>query len=269
MNAPMSSPKVRPPVTLDLGPGRTFELATDAVLEAFFATVSYRLEPDGWATRFPLTLDYLRAGRLGPAEAAGAVAELETIGRELRELPARKAVWDYQDTRPRDGAGELVNDAAPNLDEYFVAADGRTPLGQRLREVAEASRERRQTVRLATTFGRKQLRGALFLLALGLVIGTVALVWFPDVFLTQHGSKSGPLIWAVGYLMAGFGVWLVVEARSPGLADRRRRQPWLAFLVGGALTAAVLTAAWREERPAPRPRISPRAVPTPAAVKKE
>lgn len=273
MSTSLSLPKnVRPtPVTISLGPGRSFELASNAVLEAFFATVSYRLEPDGWATRFPLTLDYLRAGRLGPAEAAGVLAELETIGRELRALPARKAVWDYQDTRPRlDAGGEIVNPAAENLHDYFVTADGRTPLVQRWRELAEASRDVRQTVRIATTFQRKQLKNALALFLFGSVLGTAALIWFPNYFLTGHGSKNGPLIWAVGYLMAGFGAWMLLESRSPALADRRRRHAWLSALIGGGITLAVLIASWQDEHATDGlPRISPRAAPTPADVKEE
>ncbi|MBV9657922.1 MAG: hypothetical protein JO295_07410 [Verrucomicrobia bacterium] len=236
------------PLTLHLGAAQAVTLASPPVLDAFFATVSYRLEPDGWGTRFPITLDYLHAGRLGPAEAAAAQAELETIARELRALPARKAVWDYQDTRPRAVPPGFpgVNPAAENLDAYFVAADdGRTPLVERLRELAVACRERGQTLRLATSEGRKQLKGALFVLGFGLLLGTAGLLWFPHYILSNHGSKSGPLIWAVGYLIAGFGVWMTLEARSPALAAMRRRHSWLATFVGAAVTLAVFIAAWR------------------------
>lgn len=232
------------PLTLRLGPGLEFELADVSTLDAFFATVSYRLEPDGWGTRFPLTLDHLNAGRLGPGSAPAAVTELETIGRELRELPARKAVWDFQDTRPRDDAALPVNRAAANLHDYFVAADGRTPLVERLRAAAQAAAERRATVVMPTKYAGQELKKALTLLAFGLGLGTVALLWFPHWFLTSHGGKDGPLIWAMGYLMAGFGAWLTLEARSPGLAAWRRRHPWVAGIAASVVSLGVVILSW-------------------------
>lgn len=236
------------PVTLHLGAGREVELTDPATLDAFFATVSYRLEPDGWATRFPFTLDHLNAGRLGPAEARGAVAELDTIARELRDLPARRAVWDYQDTRPRDDADLPVRRDAANLHEYFVANDGRTPLAERLREAAATAGERHGSVRVQTKRAHEELTRAGTLLLLGLGIGVAGLIWFPDWFLTSHGGKDGPLIWAMGFLLAGFGVWGLLEARAPALAAWRRRHPVLAGIVATVVTIAVVVASWRSGR---------------------
>ncbi len=271
MSVPSPLPKSRPPVTIRLGPGRSFELATDAVLEAFFATVSYRLEPDGWATRFPLTLDHLRAGTLGPAESAGTVAELETIGRELRALPVRKAVWDYQDTRPCADHGQPVNAGAGNLHDYFVAADGRTPLVQRLRELAEASRE----VRDDRARGDAVSAQAAPQRAVSSHAGTRrrhrracrVSRFHPDAQ-RQQGRPAAlggrlPHRWVGSVAAAG--------SPSPALADRRRRHPWIAASLGGATVAAVLFFSWRDagdnKASAPRrPPISPRAAPTPAAV---
>lgn len=246
--SPLSSPP--PPVTLRLdAAGYSLELADPATLEAFFATVSYRLEPEGWATRFPLTLDGLNAGRLTPAEAPAILAELDLIAAELRALPSRKAVWDYQDTRLREDAGLPVRHGAASLHDYFVAADGRTPLVTRLREVAEAARSRGVAVRVGTARARADFRRAVSLLGFGLAAGTAALVWFPDYVLTSHGAHDGPLAWAVGYLVASFGAWGLMEARRPALSAWRRRHPWLAWTAALLVTVAVIVAGWRGGRP--------------------
>lgn len=266
MNPFSKQPPPAVPITLQMGAGHTYELATPAALEAFFATVSYRLEPDGWATRFPVILDVLNAGGLRPADAPAAVAELDVIARELRGLPARKAVWDYQDTRPVPDDGHLpVRHGAASLHEYFVTADGRTPLADRLRETAEAARLRDTTVRMGTVRARQDLRKSLGTFLFGFVLGTAALIWFPDYFLTGHGSKEGPLIWAMGYLMAGFGVWLLIEARNPALAAWRRRHRILVNLAAVSVSAAVVTLSWRREVPPPRPTLrAPRPVVSPS-----
>ena len=268
---PAAVPRRRPPITLRFGAGQpSIELADPATLEAFFATVSYRLEPDGWATRFPLTLDVLNAGRLTPAEAPAVVAELDLIAAELRALPARKAVWDYQDTRPREDVGLPVRRGAANLHDYFVAVDGRTPLAERLREAAEAARSRGTAVHLGTARARQDLHKAVALLGFGLVTGTAALLWFPDYFLTNHGGHDGPLIWAVGYLVAGFGAWGLLEARRPALAAWRRRHPWPTGTAALLVTVAVIVVSWRsgdghEPRPViRRPLTSPPLPPPPS-----
>lgn len=235
------------PVTLSLGNGHTFELADEAVLEAFFATVSYRLEPEGWATRFPLTLDALNAGRLLPAQAPAAVAELDLIAAELRDLPARRAVWDYQDTRRRDDRALAVRHDAGSLHDYFVAADGRTPLVGRLREVAAAAGERASAVVLPTRQARETRKKAVTLTVLGLGLGVAGWIWFPHWFLTSHGGKDGVAFWAVGFLMAGFGGWGLLEVRAPTLASWRRAHPLIAGMLIAAAVGVMLWFGWEGE----------------------
>ncbi|HEV8269231.1 MAG TPA: Imm70 family immunity protein, partial [Thermoanaerobaculia bacterium] len=87
---------------------RPADLSTPRVLGAFAATLSYRLEPDGMGTRFPIVLDRLLAGRLSPREADTALSELETIAAELRKLSPDKVVWSLHDLTRQGDAGEKV-----------------------------------------------------------------------------------------------------------------------------------------------------------------
>ena len=239
-----TAPRRRPPITLHLGAGHTVELAEAHVLDAFFATVSYRLEPEGWATRFPLALDALNAGRLTPAQAPAALAELDLIAAELRALPARRAVWDYQDTRPWDDRALPVRHDAGSLHDYFVAADGRTPLVARLREAAAAAHERGVALVVPTKAANDARQFGLVLLVSGLALGVAARTWFPRWFLTSHGGKDGVAFWALGFLMAGFGGWAWWEARFPALAGWRRAHPLVTGLLVAAATGVTLWAGW-------------------------
>src|SRR5258707_8353336 len=69
------------------------DLAPAYALDALFATISLRLEPNGWASRFPAVLDHLQGGRIDPARADAALTELRTIARELADVPVDRVVW--------------------------------------------------------------------------------------------------------------------------------------------------------------------------------
>src|SRR5215470_4756251 len=103
----------------------TFELGPKTMLEALFATITYRLEPDGRGSRFPMVMKRLYSGRLRPSEIPGAVRELEAIESELTGLPADRAIWSLSDLRRRDDRELPVNHRATNVRDYFVGADGR------------------------------------------------------------------------------------------------------------------------------------------------
>ena len=117
----MSSARV---VTMMSGAGDV-PLAPDDVLEALFATISYRLEPNGWASRFPTVLDRLHEGRLDVASADAALSELELISAELKKLPADRVVWSMRDLARKDDSRHPVRRDARNAYEYFIARDGR------------------------------------------------------------------------------------------------------------------------------------------------
>ena len=153
-------------------------------------------------------------------------------------------MWDYQDTRRRDDRALAVRHDAANLHDYFVAADGRTPLAARLREVAAAAGERASAVVLPTRQAREARKKATVLTVFGLCLGLAGWVWFPHWFLTSHGGHEGLTFWAVGFLLAGFGAWGLLEVRAPTLASWRRAHPLVTGLLGAAATAATVWGGW-------------------------
>lgn len=126
-------------------------LAAQAVVEAFFATVSYRLEPDGWSSRFPVVLNRLYSSRFEPQDVDAALQELDIIERELKTLPPERAIASLRNLARLDDAQLTVNRGAANLLEYFTAADGKTPILQQLRQAVLTARQNQQPVKMSVS----------------------------------------------------------------------------------------------------------------------
>src|SRR5687768_9436364 len=118
--------------------GKKFPIGEIQCVDAFFATISYRLEPDGWGSRFPITMDHLSEGRVGSGNAREALNELRIIEPELRALPKDKVIWDIQERSPRDDAFQPVNHSAANVYDYFITRSGK-PILSALKEAIETS----------------------------------------------------------------------------------------------------------------------------------
>lgn len=148
---------------------KNFVLAPEHILEAMFATISYRLEPEGRATRFPQVLTGLYGGYLKPENAAQALQELGIIEQEMKNLPPERAVWNLQDLTPIDPAGQPFNGMAKNAYDFFRAADNR-PIIAVLRDAVYESRTSQQPLKLVAeappATGRAHLRVALTILAM-------------------------------------------------------------------------------------------------------
>lgn len=223
------------------------EIASGVVLEAFAATVTYRLEPNGQGTRFPLVLDHLLAGRLEPAHADAALAELGAIEAELRSVPARSVVYSLADLSRRDDPRALVNRAAADACGYFVAEDGR-PLVEVLREGVLVARAAGRPLGLSTPRSNGAMRQAWLLLAVGVAWAAGAFVWLPRVVLVPvgaTGSPHGPALWSLGVVAAAGGAVRLAAAKRPAFAAALRRHGLLAVVVGVTLAGALLALAWR------------------------
>jgi len=70
-------------------------LASPGLLSAFFNTLSFHLEKDGWGTRFPALLRELHVGFLRQARVTAAIEELNLARSELRQHPGG-VIWDYR-----------------------------------------------------------------------------------------------------------------------------------------------------------------------------
>ncbi|HEV2891830.1 MAG TPA: Imm70 family immunity protein [Frankiaceae bacterium] len=102
----------------------SYRVGSPDLLHAFFSTISVRLEPLGWGTRFPVLLDDLYQGELPVAQVDTALSELMRARRELSLLPASAVVWDADDPYAAPPWGDAVT--APDLAHCFWTEDGRS-----------------------------------------------------------------------------------------------------------------------------------------------
>lgn len=100
-------------------------LGTGDFVHAFFSTVSVNLEPDGWGTRFPVTMNELYQGELAKASAKRCLEELTTIHEELKAYPPAKVVWDIEDRSKSPPWGDAISPDISSLSDYFVTSGGR------------------------------------------------------------------------------------------------------------------------------------------------
>ncbi|RKH61047.1 immunity 70 family protein [Corallococcus aberystwythensis] len=101
------------------------ELGTGDFVHAFFSTLSARLEPEGWGTRFPLLLNALYQGELPKEHAARAVEELRTARAELRAFSPGQVVWDIENRDAQPPWGSNIAASITSLADYFVTSTGR------------------------------------------------------------------------------------------------------------------------------------------------
>lgn len=236
---------------------KTFATIPEHTLEAFFATVSYRLEPEGRATRFPVLMKQLYAGTVEPHEALTAARELETVGRELKALSPDRAVWNLQDLTPLDPTGQPLNAAAGSLDEFFITSEGR-PLLSALREAVDDCRRLSQPLKLeaprAPAAPRDALRNAalvLFVLACG--VGVTWHNWHTLINSNYYYPKMaflGPPLALFG-LISIFRVPFTAAATAGGgmhQAGKRGNTTKVLWIIFGiiALLAGALNVYWME-----------------------
>lgn len=208
------------------------EIAPDHILRALFATISYRLEPGGWATRFPAVLDYLQQGSLDANRAEQALVELGQIETELRSLSRDRVVWSMDDLRVRNDSKQPVNHNAKNVFDYFVARDGK-PLINKLRLIVLECRSQGTTVKVDSRVRRKA-RWKERLMCGGFVVGGIAIIadeW--RQLITEHSfhpklAMGGPVVVLIGLL----GCFVPLQER------RYRVIGWTVVVIGAALGMA-------------------------------
>ena len=142
-------PRPRPPQRVAISAGSVVtEVGAGAILHGLFSSISANLEPGGWGTRFPVTLNRLYQGALPAAEAALALEELRTIERELSGLPVSRLVWDVDDRSKPPSPHYRAPAGAENLADYFVTVNGLNLLRAGLIESVASAVEFRHDVRI-------------------------------------------------------------------------------------------------------------------------
>ena len=101
-----------------------WEVGASGVLNAFFSTISGRLEPDGVGTRFPTLMRHLYTGSLNADLAEPAIRELANAREELRAFPPEQVIWDLEDPAALPPWGVNISADIADLASYFVTSDG-------------------------------------------------------------------------------------------------------------------------------------------------
>jgi hypothetical protein len=191
-------------------------------MEGLFASISYRLEPNGRGSRFPWIVNLMHSGWLAPSHSLEASRELDQIEAELALLPPEHAVWSLSDLRRMDDRDLAVNHAAQNLRDYFIADNGRTLIAV-LREAVLVGLEQNMPVKLASAEAHKQSQNAWLRLIVGLLWITLGYLFFRDwIFATANhtGRAQGPLLWPAGFFVFGEGAARLLLMRYPLMGDR-------------------------------------------------
>ena len=115
-------------------------VGTGDFFHALFSTISARLEPDGWGSRFPVLMNELYQGELASEHAPAALAELDQVRAELREHPPSDVVWDVEDRSKQPPWGDDISDDITDLGNYFVTEDGKDLIDVMAEAIAYAGR---------------------------------------------------------------------------------------------------------------------------------
>jgi 2,3-bisphosphoglycerate-dependent phosphoglycerate mutase len=109
----------------------------DWFLHSFFSTIAYRLEPDGWGSRFPALMKDLYAGRLAPRRFPEAREELAAVRVGLTGRPPEERVFAYED--PGRPTPWDVPPGATSLAGCFLTASGHNLLDVIEESISQAS----------------------------------------------------------------------------------------------------------------------------------
>ncbi|MBI1313959.1 hypothetical protein GC176_21910 [bacterium] len=116
------------------------ELGAPSFLHSFFSTISHRLEPSGWGTRFPILMNHVYQGQLTGADAGAAVVELRQARDELRNFTPSQVVWDIENLSARPPWGDNIADTITDLSNYFITSTGRDLIDTLLEALEEAEK---------------------------------------------------------------------------------------------------------------------------------
>jgi len=227
--------------------GRREELAAPHVIEAFFATITYRLEPEGRGTRFPVVVLGLYAGHLVPEEMPAAQAELDVIATALKALPLDRAIGNVNDLAPFRARAPFVNHRAASLFDYFVTLEG-VPIAAALRAAIEQSR----TAELPLTFQSPQVvkdrNASIWAIIGGALWSALGYLYFPNFVIVPLGSgplAGGPLIWPIGLPFVGIGILSLLGFRGVRTFRKGGDSHLMVSLIALAAIVLWLFATWR------------------------
>jgi hypothetical protein len=101
------------------------EVGSASFFHAFFSTISYHLEPDGWGTRYPEIMQDLYHGELRADDAAKVHADILAIRTELQLYSPDQVIWDIENLDAKPPWGRNSSPRISDLANYFWTSDGK------------------------------------------------------------------------------------------------------------------------------------------------
>ncbi|HEV8369811.1 MAG TPA: Imm70 family immunity protein [Pyrinomonadaceae bacterium] len=101
----------------------SFPIGSPSFFKSFFSTVYVRVEKQ-WASKYPVLMNELYAGRVEHDHCDRALEELADVRRRLADFPPDQVVWDFEDLSSLPPWGDQISPTITSLANYFWTSDG-------------------------------------------------------------------------------------------------------------------------------------------------
>lgn len=102
-----------------------YALGTSDYVHAFFSTINYHLEKEGWGAKYPHLMKELYSGRLPFENIPKAIEEAKVVHEKLKLFSPSEVVWDIEDLSKQPPWGDNISSDITDLSNYFVTSDGK------------------------------------------------------------------------------------------------------------------------------------------------
>nr|WP_286672474.1 Imm70 family immunity protein [Cohnella hashimotonis] len=100
-----------------------FEIGSGDFLHCFFSTISYRLEPNGWGSKYPFMMKKLYHEDMEKKYNLQLLEEVKAIQNSWSISPD-DVVWDIEDLSKQPPWGEINDPSIMSLANYFSTESG-------------------------------------------------------------------------------------------------------------------------------------------------
>ena len=139
---------------------RNYGVGKQNYLNSYFSTISTRLEPKGWGTRFPHIFKDLYPGELLEDEVEEVLKEFYIVREELKKIPKWRRIWDYFKEEKYIKEDDVGNKNAKNCYDYFVAEESRYNITEIFIERLEDALKNNKAVYIGLLFDNSDMKTA-------------------------------------------------------------------------------------------------------------
>jgi hypothetical protein len=101
-----------------------FQIGNGEFLNAFFSTISYHLEPNGWGSKYPIVMKDLYNGNVSWEKVPELKNEIIEIRKDLGKISPKKVIWNYEDLEQNPPWRDNISPEITSLANYFVTSNG-------------------------------------------------------------------------------------------------------------------------------------------------